>query len=164
MHPRLSVSAISAMRWSVTQDLELYRRAGIDQVGLSLAKLDAHGVDDAVALVREAGLRVTNLLGVRAFDLADPSAWESQRERVRRAVGAAHAVGAEYLVLTTGPAGDLEWEEAASRLATALEPMLADAAGQEVPVALEHTNPLRTDISFVHSLRDAIHLARRPEL
>ena len=68
---------------------------------------------------------------------------------------------AECLVFTTGPAGPLPWEAAADALESALAPVLAEAAAPRRPFAIEHTNSLRVDVGFVHTLHDAIDLARR---
>jgi len=161
VHPRLSVSAISTYRWSLVRDLEFYASSGIDQVGLSLAKLEAHGLDDGVRRVLDSGVRVTNMLGLGPFRLAEPGQWPAQRERLCLALDAARATKAECLVVTSGPAGGLEWEPAADALAAALAPVSSEARRLGVPVALEHTNSLRVDVSFVHTLADAIDLATR---
>jgi sugar phosphate isomerase/epimerase len=65
------------------------------------------------------------------------------------------------MILTTGPAGALPWEEAADALETALAPVIAEAAARGIPFGLEHTNSLRVDVGFVHSLTDVVDLARR---
>ena len=161
MHPRVSLSAISTFRWTLDEDLAFYREAGVDAIGASLAKLEAAGLDVGARRLRDAGLRVTNLIGIGPFVLADPSRWEAQRDRVRRALDAADAVQAECLILTTGPAGALTWEDAADALASALGPLLDDARARGIPFGLEHTNSLRVDVGFVHTLRDAVDLARR---
>jgi sugar phosphate isomerase/epimerase len=161
---RVSVSAICTYQWSLEQDLAFYAAHGIREVGISLAKLERHGVGDGAARVRDAGLRVTNLIGLGPFHLADPEQWPAQRDRLLRAVEAGVTVGAECLVLTTGPAGDLTWEDAADRLAEALAPVLRASRATGVPIALEHTNSLRVDVGFVHTLRDAIDLARRLDI
>ena len=109
----------------------------------------------------DAGLRVTNLIGLGPFDLAEPDRWDAQRERIVRALDAATEIGAECLVFTTGPAGPLPWEEAADALESALAPVLHEARSRDVPFAIEHTNSLRVDIGFVHTLADAIDVARR---
>jgi len=70
-------------------------------------------------------------------------------------------VQAECLVFTTGPAGPLPWDEAADALEAAMAPVLAESRARAVPFAIEHTNSLRVDVGFVHTLRDAIDLARR---
>ena len=53
----------------------------------------------------------------------------------------------------------MSWNEAADALASALQPILADTGG--IKFALEHTNSLRVDVGFVHSLADVIDLATR---
>ena len=73
-------------------------------------------------------------------------------------VGEALAIGAESVVITTGPARHLRWEQAADALAQVIAPVLDESS---VPVLIEHTNQLRTDISFVHSLRDVVDLAHQ---
>jgi sugar phosphate isomerase/epimerase len=161
MHDRVSLSAISTFRWTLEEDLAFYAEAGITAIGASLAKLEAAGLDDGARRLRDAGLRVTNLIGIGPFVLASPAQWPGQRDRVRRALDAAEAVHAECLILTTGPAGQLAWDDAADALHDALDPVLADARARGVPVGLEHTNSLRVDVGFVHTLRDVIDLARR---
>jgi sugar phosphate isomerase/epimerase len=161
MHPRVSLSAISTFSWTLDQDLAFYEDAGITTIGASLAKLEAAGVDAGARRLRDAGLRVTNLIGIGPFVLDDPTRWDRQRDRVRAALDAAETVGAECLILTTGPAGSLAWEDAADALATALGPVIDDARGRGLPFGLEHTNSLRVDVGFVHTLRDVVDLARR---
>ena len=161
MHPRVSVSAISTFTWDLPDDLAFYARAGITNVGISVAKLERHGWDDGAARVVDAGLRVTNLNGLGPFHLAVPARWPAQQERLVRALDVAERVGAECLVFTTGPAGPLPWDEAADALAAAMAPVLEESVARGVPFAIEHTNSLRVDVGFVHTLADAIDLARR---
>jgi sugar phosphate isomerase/epimerase len=161
VHERACVSAISSFRLDLRGDLELWARHGIDTVGVSIAKLEAFGWDAGVRVVAEAGLRVANLIGLGPFHLADPHQWDSQRERLVRALEAAVALDAGCLVFTTGPAGPLTWEDAADALEHALAPVLGEARALGVPFALEHTNSLRVDVGFVHTLRDVLDLARR---
>jgi sugar phosphate isomerase/epimerase len=158
-------SAISTFRLSLADDLAFWQRHGIDRVGVSVAKLEAFGWDRGVELVGEAigddGLDVANLIGLGPFDLAHPAQWEAQRERLHRSIDAAAALGAGCMVFTTGPAGPLSWEEAADALDEALEPVVAASNDRGVPFALEHTNSLRVDVGFVHSLRDVLDVAAR---
>ena len=161
MHRRISLSAISTFRWSLDQDLAFYADTGITNVGISVAKLERAGWDAGSRRVADAGLRVTNLIGLGPFHLDAPTGWDEQRERVIRALDAAEAVGAECVVFTTGPAGRLTWEEAADAVEAALAPLTTDARERGIQFALEHTNSLRVDVGFVHTLRDVVDLARR---
>lgn len=157
----ISVSGICTYQWSLELDLAFYAEHGITDVGISVAKLERHGWDDGAARVRDAGLRVTNLIGLGPFELARPEQWPAQRERLLRALDAGVVVGAECLVVTTGPAGPLTWEDAADALLDALGPVVPEANARQIPLALEHTNSLRVDVGFVHTLRDVLDLARR---
>ena len=161
MHDRISVSAISTFGWPLDRDLAFYAEAGIGNVGVSVAKLERFGWSEGAARVVDAGLRVTNLIGLGPFHLADASGWERQQERLVRALEVARLVSAECVVFTTGPAGPLPWDDAANALAEAMAPVLGEARARDVPFAIEHTNSLRVDVGFVHTLADAVDLARR---
>ncbi|HZR14055.1 MAG TPA: sugar phosphate isomerase/epimerase [Acidimicrobiia bacterium] len=161
MHPRVSVSAISSYDWSLAEDLEFYAEAGITNVGVSMAKLDRFGWDEGIARVRDAGIRVANVIGIGPFHLDRPAQWDGQRARLVRALDGAHALGAPCLVVTTGPAGRLTWEEAADALEEAIAPVVTLARERGVALAVEHTNSLRADVGFVHTLADVVDLARR---
>lgn len=162
-HERISLSAISTMSWSLEEDLAFYASEGIESVGISLRKLEAapDGVVAAAGRVADAGLRVTNLIGLGPFVLTDPSGWPAHRSRLVAAVEAAAVMHAGCLVVTTGPARQLPWEDAADALADAISPVLGAARDAGVAIAIEHTNSLRADVGFVHTLRDAVDLATR---
>jgi len=164
MHPRACVSAISTFQLALDEDLAFWDRHGIDTVGVSVAKLERFGWAEGTRLVADAvgrGLRVANLIGLGPFHLADPTRWPKQQDRLVRSIEAAATIRAECMVFTTGPFAPLTWDEAADALDAALTPILAEAASRNVPFAIEHTNSLRVDVGFVHTLRDAIDLARR---
>jgi sugar phosphate isomerase/epimerase len=161
MHPRVCVSAISTFRLGLAADLDFWAAHDIDCVGVSVAKLAAFGWEEGTQRVADAGLRVANLIGLGPFVLTEPTQWEGQRERLAQALEAGRALQAECVVFTTGPAGPLPWDEAADALETALAPVLVEARALGIPFAVEHTNSLRVDVGFVHSLRDVVDLARR---
>jgi sugar phosphate isomerase/epimerase len=164
MHPRSCVSAISTFRLGLDEDLAFWAAHGVDRVGVSVAKLEAFGWDAGAELVQRAvagGLDVVDLIGLGPFHLAKPERWERQRERLVRSIAAAVTVGAPTMVFTTGPFAPLAWDEAADALEAALAPVLAEARAAGIDFAIEHTNSLRVDVGFVHTLRDVIDLARR---
>jgi sugar phosphate isomerase/epimerase len=163
MHPRACVSAISTFKLSLPEDLAFWKQHGITTAGVSVAKLEAFGWDKGTAPVRAAvddGLRVGDLIGLGPFHLAKPERWDAQRERLIRSIDTAVAVNAPLMVFTTGPFAPLTWDEAAEALAEALKPVLPAARDAGVTFAIEHTNSLRVDVGFVHTLADAIDLAR----
>jgi len=149
---------MSTFRWELADDLSFYAESGITNVGVALRKLETVGLDKGTAMVIDAGLRVTNLLGL-GFDLSEPSAWAAHQRRLVAAVEAGARMGAECFVLTTGSARQLTWEQAAHELGVALAPVIDACRQHDVPFALEHTNSLRVDVGFVHTLRDVVDLA-----
>jgi sugar phosphate isomerase/epimerase len=155
------VSAICTFKQDLAADLDFWAGHGIDCVGVSVAKLEAFGWEAGTRRVADAGLRVANLIGLGPFVLTRPDQWERQRERLAHALEAGRALNAECVVFTTGPAGPLPWDEAADALETALAPVLVEARALGIPFAVEHTNSLRVDVGFVHSLHDVVDLARR---
>jgi len=153
------VSALSSWNWSLAEDLAFWHDAGIDHVGIWTAKLDQAGWDAGLTAVRDGGLRVGNVMGAGPFTLDDPTRWPAERVRLGAMLDAAATLGARCLGLTTGPAYRMEWDAAARALSAALAPVIE--TGLPVPIAFEHTNSLRPDLGFVHSLADAVDLARR---
>lgn len=156
MHPRIAVSAVCSWQWGFEEDLEFWRRAGITHVGLHPRKLAAADWDDAVAAARAAGLRVSSVGSVGYFPLDRPDRWAKPQELVRRCVQAAEVLHAGCVLIVSGGAGRLTWEEAADNLVDALAPVGAGAL-----LALENTVSLRTDYGFVHTLNDAHDVATR---
>lgn len=159
MHSGVSLSAISTLSWSLEHDLAFWARSDITNVGVSVAKLEAHGWEKGVARIREADLSVTNLIGLGGADLANPSTWPEAQARLIRVVETAPELDAGCVVLTTGRAAPLSWDDAVAALTTFWAPVLTVARMKDVTLVLEHTNQLRTDVSFVHTLRDACDLA-----
>lgn len=152
MNSRISVNAACTDRLSLLEDLEFWGRNSIATVGIHTRKLntgDSHSIANA-------GLRVTSLTA-RGTDLAGRTGWPDYVTRMHSVLDDALTMRAERLVLTTGSAGPLQWEKAAKAWKDLVGEFVAESP---VRVLVEHTSPLRTDVSFVHSLRDAVDLAR----
>ena len=159
MHDRLSVSAVSSWRASFDDDLAMWGRLGVQHVGLSLRKCEAIGLELAAERVRAAGLRVSNVVECGWCRLDEPSTWPDYQRRLLAAVQMMGAVGAPVVVLTTGPAGALDWDAAAAALRRVLEPVRAEADAAGVRIAIENTSPMRLDLSFTTTLHDTVDLA-----
>jgi sugar phosphate isomerase/epimerase len=139
--PRISLSGVSTWNWTLDEDIALCERHGVPALGVSCRKLLAADGDGARRL-RDSGVRASNLIETGAAPLDE-------------VFDLARAVGAPLVVLTSGAPNGRTWEEAAEAFGAAL------SAPTDVRVLLEHTNPFRVDLSFVHTLRDAVDLAAR---
>lgn len=159
MHPRVSVSAVSSWSQAFAPDVAMWDRLGVDHVGLSLRKCEEAGFD----VVREAlrGRRVSDVVECGWLDLHEPATWLTTTARWCGAVRELAHFAPWCLVLTSGAAWRLDWDDSAERLEAATADLRAVAADHGVTITIEHTGSLRVDLSFVHTLRDGIDLARR---
>jgi sugar phosphate isomerase/epimerase len=163
VHPRLSVSALSSMRLTLDQDLALWAELEVGAVGLFLPKLEAVGLDAAVERVGSAGLAVSSV-ACQGFTLDEPNSWPERQAALGPAVDAAAALDASCLFLTAGRPGRLDFDAAVDALAAAVGGIQDCARQRGVALALEHTNPMRRDVGFIHSIPDMVEVARRLEL
>jgi sugar phosphate isomerase/epimerase len=145
-HPRISVNSLSSLNQSLSQDIAMWNELGVSHVGLMSSKIAEAGWGRAPELIAAAGLRVST---VAANHATVPQALE---------FAASTAAGSVYV--QSGAAGPLTWEEAAEAFRETFSPLTAVADRLGVALAVEPTNPLRSDLSFVFSLRDAVDLAR----
>jgi sugar phosphate isomerase/epimerase len=158
LHPRVSVSAVSSFGFTFEQDRELWSSIGAGQVGLLQHKLDAAGWERSLAAVVGDGLAVSSLVGTPVLPLDEPGAWPALRQVLLRSVEGAAAVGAGC-VFVGGAPGRLDADAAGQVFPDALCPVRDRAETLGVALAFEHTNPLRRDLGFIHSLADAVEYA-----
>jgi len=159
VHPRLALNSLSSASWSLEQDLELYAELGVEASSWYLDKLEATGIDRAMTLVRESGIRTIHVFA-KGITPGDPPQWPTEQARLIRGAEIAAELGAPWLVLTIGSACGLGWDDAADALGRGLEPL----RGHGVGIAVEQTLPIRVEVGFVHSLRDSVDLAERLDL
>ena len=145
-HPRISVNGLSALMQPLADDIALLRELGADHVGLMTPKLEAVGWDAGRDMLLEAGLRVSNVAAeVHVFT---------------ESIELAAATGASVVYICSGGAQGAPWDEAAARFADMIAPHRRLAEQHGVRLGVEPTNPLRTELSFVFTVRDAVDLAR----
>ncbi len=134
------------MRQSFDEDLALWADLGIDHVGLISPKLDGPGWDECRQAVLEAGLRV--------------SSFSCYPEGIDESIEYSPTILTKVLYIVAGRATAFPWEKAAEEWCEAMTPRAVRAKELGLRLAVEPTNPLRSDVSFVHTVRDAIALAR----
>ena len=145
-HPRVSVNSICSWSLPFEEDLALWKDIGVDHVGLIEPKLEAFGWDAGFEAIRRSGINVSSF---SCYRWGTPASLEFCAE-----------LGTGVLYMVTGGYGAIPWEDAAAAFCEELRPSVTRAGELGVTLAVEPTNPLRVDGSFVHSVRDAIDLAR----
>jgi sugar phosphate isomerase/epimerase len=136
-------------------ELDLWDELGVTQVGVITAKLDAYGRDKAVAALRERSMKANTVITV-CFDLSAPHSWDATRAQIKQAVDLAAEIGG-CTYFTPGRRDGRSFDELTESLADAVAPCAAYAASRGVRLAIEPS--LRTDVSFVHNLRDGLDVA-----
>jgi sugar phosphate isomerase/epimerase len=157
MHPRLTVlTRVFERPVPLEQDLRELGAAGVERIGLSMRKLG-----DGLEAVKRSGLTVTHVGQGGLIPLARPDGLDEARDSAMRSIDVAVAVGAPAVYGPPGGDPSLEWEEAAIRFVSAVEPLVAHARMREVALLIEPTIPLFADISMLHTLADTAELAER---
>jgi sugar phosphate isomerase/epimerase len=134
------------MRQSLDADIALWADLGIHHVGLIAPKFEATGWAAGQQAVLDARLEVSSMA--------------AYRHEMIGSLPLAAAVGCGVLYTLSGGRGMVTWEEAAKTFCEEMAPFMAEAQDVGVRLAIEPTNPFRSDMSFVFSVRDAIDLAR----
>ena len=154
-HPRLSVSEMCTYPLPLSDELRIWDDLGVRHVGVITAKLDAYGLDRAIAALHERELTATTVI-TGCFDLSAPRSWAGTRGQVNAAVDIATEIGG-CTYFTPGRRDGRSFDELTAALAEAVGPCIEYARGRGVRLAIEPS--LRTDVSFVHTLRDGLDVA-----
>ncbi len=159
VHPSISLNLLCFDDLPLSDALDFCVRSGFQQVGVPWRRFEADGVGVTTDLVRESGLRVATIGCGALFTLGDRSQWEPEAGRLTAALNVAASLGATSVYGHAGPAGGLEWDDAAAALTDAVRDVVAHSRRVAVPLIIEQTNPLYADIDFVHTFRDGADLA-----
>jgi sugar phosphate isomerase/epimerase len=159
-HARLSVDALSSFTWSFDQDLALWREMGVHHAGLLWSKL-ADDPRPKMARLAEAGI-VPGTIVLGPFPLEAPAEWEAARDELNLAIDLAAEAGGRTVYFPPGRSTGAPWREVLEILAEGIAPCVAHGRARGVWLGFEPS--LRTDVSFVHTVRDAIDVSERTGL
>lgn len=160
MYERMSVHTVGFGLRPAPELIQELAAAEVYRVGLTMGQVRLGTVRATAAAARNEGVRILDLAEPVAFDLAAPATWPTRQDDLRACADAAAAVGAATLYTTTGPAPQLTWDDAATRFADAIGPVVGYAQSLGVRLAIENTTSMRADLGFVHRLGDTADLAR----
>ena len=154
-HPLLSIDSMCTFTWSFDQDLALWKDLGVRHAGLLIAKM-ADAPTEKFARLRAAGIQSSTVI-VNSFDLRDPNSWEKTRANHVAMLDLVAATGGHSIYFTPGRTTGAPWRDVMDIFARAVAPSVAYARKRGVHIAIEPS--LRTDVSFVNNIRDAIDVA-----
>ncbi len=133
-------TATVKMRWGLREAIEGCRRHGVHAIAPWRDQVDAVGLEDAVRMIRDQGLRVSSLCRGGFFTAGE----QLNRDDNRRAVDEAAALEAECLVLVVGGLvdGSHDLQDARQRVADGIVGTLEYARSCDVSLALEPLHPM----------------------
>jgi sugar phosphate isomerase/epimerase len=164
MHSRLVVNEVCFPAMPVRQEIDWWRQAGVDRVGLASFRRQDSGWLGPAQQVIDAGIDIGYLLHAPMYRLDSPASWPAATAALINTVDAAKAIGVATIYTTTGPKGALEFEEAAEALTAAFAPVHDHAMQAGVAVLVETANPLFAHTHFLHTLSDTISVATQAGL
>jgi sugar phosphate isomerase/epimerase len=161
---RLSLNQRTTASWSLPEAIRGCVDAGLGAIGVWREQLAEVGVDEAVRLIGDSGLRVSSLCRGGFFTTADPDEAQAAEAQNREALEEAAALGAATLVLVPGglPAGDRDLVAARDRAARAIERLVPYAQELGVTLGIEPMNPIyAADRGVISTLASALDIAER---
>jgi len=171
VHPRLSLNQATIKYASLAEALRTTADAGIGSIGLWREPVADVGLDAALALVADSGLRVSSLCRGGFFTSEPGEARDAALDDNRRAIdetaalAAAGAPGSSAtLVLVAGglPQRSRDLIGARERVRDAVGELEADAASAGVTLAIEPLHPMyAADRAVISTLGQALDIAEQ---
>lgn len=163
-HGRFSLNQATIKYASLPDALQVARDAGYQSIGLWREPVQEVGLDRAVKLVEDSGLRVSSLCRGGFFTAPGGSERERALDDNRRALEEAHRLGTDTLVLVCGglPAGDHDLGGARERVRDAIGTLVPDAKAAGVRLAVEALHPMyAADRAVINTLGQALDIAEQ---
>src|SRR5262245_20337770 len=131
-------------QWGLREAVEACARHGIRAIDPWRDQVAAAGLDKAVRIVKDNGMRVTGYCRGGMFPAADEPGRAKDIDDKRRAIDEAAALGAECLVFVVGglPAGSRDLAAARAMVMDGLATILPHAQAARMPLAIEPLHPM----------------------
>jgi sugar phosphate isomerase/epimerase len=148
-------------QWDLRQAVEACRQLGITAIAPWRDQVEKAGLAEAARMIRDSGLRVSDLCRGGMFPAPDAAGRQRQIDDNRRAVDEAAALGAHALVLVCGglPEGSRDIAAARAMVRDGIAAVLPHARACRVPLAIEPLHPMyAADRACVNTLEQALDL------
>jgi sugar phosphate isomerase/epimerase len=159
---RLSINqATTREQHSLADAIAAYAQAGVTGISIWRDKLAECGLDQAAAMLRDHGLRVSGLCRAGQFPGANAAERQARIDDSLTAVDEAAALGAECLIVVAGglPDGSKDLPGARQMIRDGLGAILPHARAAGVPIAIEPLHPMyAADRCAINTLSQALDL------
>ncbi len=134
---RISMNELTTYRWSFEEDVQQYAKAGFDAIAVWRHKLSDFGEEKGAELIAESGLKVSSLLWAGGFTGSDGRSHKESVEDAHDAIRLASNLGADCLIVHSGPRAGHTHNQCARLLTNALKDLLPHADDTNLALALE---------------------------
>jgi sugar phosphate isomerase/epimerase len=131
------MNELTTYRWSFEDDVQQYGQAGIDAISVWRQKLSDFGEEKGVELISDCGLTVSSLLWAGGFTGSEGRSHKESVEDAHDAIRLAARLGADCLIVYSGPRAGHTHNHARRLLVNALKELLPHAAESGLQLALE---------------------------
>jgi len=148
-------------QWDMRQAVDACVGHGITAIAPWRDQVEKIGLTEATRIVRDNGLRVTDLCRGGMFPAPDAAGRQRQIDDNKRAVDEAAALAADALVLVVGglPEGSRDIAGARAMVRDGIAALLPHARASKVPLAIEPLHPMyAADRACVNTLEQALDL------
>ena len=152
--PRFSICTITTPNWDLGQCIDGWARHGVPAIGVTRAGLNEYGRREGIRRLKDSGLRATDYQGIGRYGHDHPPIGEVV-DSFMVDLDAAAELGVDCVFVMSGPRGDSLWEEAAKRFTEELRLLLPHAKERGLRLAIEPIHPMRQDLTFVNTAKDA---------
>ena len=163
-HPRLSINQATIKYAPLEEALRLSVDARLESIGLWREPLAEVGLDRALRMVEDSGLRVSSLCRGGFFTAIEGPERRTAIDENRRAIAEAAALGAPALVLVAGglPERSRDLVGARERVRDAIGELVGEARDEGVTLAIEPLHPMyASDRAVVSTLGQALDIAEQ---
>ncbi len=150
---RLSIQQTMTYRWSLVEDVQGYRQAGIDAIGIWRTKLADYEDDKTVEVIRDSGLAVSSISWAGGFTGWNHGTFREAVDDARDAIRLAGRLESNCVVLMSGPRAGHTLRHARRLVIQGLKALADDAAENNVLLALQ---PMSTATGSQWSFLNAI--------
>lgn len=163
-HPRLSINQATIKYADLATALRVTADAGVTSIGLWREPVAAVGLDTAVRLVADSGLRVSSLCRGGFVTGQEGPDRRAAIDENRRAITETAALGAPTLVLVAGGLSDgsRDLAGARERVRDAVGELADEARAAGVTLAIEPLHPMyASDRAVISTLGQALDIAEQ---
>jgi sugar phosphate isomerase/epimerase len=159
VHRRLAVNQLTTLHWSLKEALVGFRRGGVPAIGLNFGRMKERGLEHAIDEVRASGLMVSSVGWVGGFTGGCGTTWEQAVQEARLAIWTAGQVGAQAVLVVTGPRRTHIRTHARRIVVEALSELAPVAQKCGVKLALQPMHPVcASEWTFLHALDEALEM------